>query len=218
MTTEDKRVIIGDGDGVIARAFYHSPTKDNPGGVLLAGGGGLTPVLTQDAASKTTVDFTSGIEAGFDYELEWGGLKTTDNDEGVQFRVGDGGGFKTTNYMHAYRILRADGITADQFAAAGGAVRMTYEGSAGNGLGNAADESMRGVIKFSGDDFVSTALHCLFTFEATYLNTVGNLISVFGGGAAWVGGVGALTSIQLLTENGNGFTSGNVTLRKKARS
>lgn len=60
--SNDKRIIIGGGDGIIAREYYRAPTKANPGGVRVVSASETLPWIQFD------IEFTDGSVEG---RLQW---------------------------------------------------------------------------------------------------------------------------------------------------
>lgn len=116
-------------------------------------GAGGTVVATGNPTGVASIDFDGAFAAGYEYyEIRIACLTTDTDDDDILFRVGTGAGpvtYQATNYDYVtnWRRVGAATNTAQTYTAATSVVVDGWVTGPGNGLGNAAGESLSAVIK-----------------------------------------------------------------------
>ena len=200
-------------DGIVdaLRGLY---TKDSTTGKpLLAGSmGRLELVQSQSAAGVAVVDFTTGIVAGYDYEMDIEGLVLGTDNTLVLLRVSTDGGatWKAGAADYRWAIFGAadDASSGPTVDAADGQIRLS------TGAGNATGEHFDGTLHIRSPG--SAALHKRIHWTAGHTNTAGAEITLMGSGRYLA--VTAINGIRIMSSDGVAFTAGTITLRRKWRT
>lgn len=160
---------------------------------------GLVYLSTGTASTSATIDFTTNLTDTYEsYIIELASVKPATDDVSLNIRIGTGGTptYQTSGYSTG-AVLTAVGATATIGGTAQAAIITTNVG-AGNGIGNASGEHVRGTIKFSnpeGSDFL------LIEWDLSYVNASGAPTRAAGAGM-WAT-TGAVTGIRFLMSSGN---------------
>ena len=150
---------------ITLRGLY---TKDSTtGNPLLAGSMGRLELVQSQSATAATVDFTTGIVAGYDYEMDIEGLVLGTDNTLVLLRVSTDGGATWKAGVADYRWVifgaaddASSGPTVD---AADGQIRLS------TGAGNATGEHFDGTLHIRSSG--SAALHKRIHWTAGHTNT-----------------------------------------------
>ena len=199
-------------DGIVdaLRGLY---TKDSTTGKpLLAGSMGRLELVQSQSATAATVDFTTGIVAGYDYEMDIEGLVLGTDGTAAWLRVSTDGGstYKAgvSDYRWAFWAVADDGTSGAGADIADSEITLTAA------FGNASGEHFDATVRIRSPG--STALHKRVMWHGAYATTVGLEVSVTGSGRYLA--TTAINGIRIMSSDGVAFSAGTITLRRKWRS
>lgn len=135
---------------------------------------------TQVASSSSTIDFTIPQDDVYDaFEIRLTNIKPASDDVQLLMRIATAGPvWQTTSYNSAASVTNVSGTSA--IANSNDlAMRLTFTPSTTGALGNAAGESLSGVVRFTNPE---TSDYCQFSYDTVYSQADGLMGRLQGAG------------------------------------
>lgn len=165
----------------------------------------LVFLSTQVAFASATIDFTTGLDDTYDaYLIELSNVKPATDNVSLFMRIGVGAGPTYKSGASDYQWETIFGATSESDTA-DSEMHVT---AASGAIGNATAETLSGTVKFSNPE--SSSEHCLFRWDATWLNP-GTTQQIGRGAGSYYGTAEAITGIRFLMSSGN-IASGRFSL------
>lgn len=199
-------------------AVYQRLAAGTAGFILSSGGAGAAPVwvnsprvaLERIVGAQTSYDFATGIDGTYRSYVIEGWMQPVTDDRELWMRTSSDAGVSydaTVNDYHYAASGMLNVAAQDNQSVTVASITVAGNTAAGAGVGNAADERAKVIIRFDAPD--GAAFRQLFLYNSVCIISTGG-INVLNGGA-FRDGTGIVDAVRLLFESGN-VADGDVTL------